>query len=93
MIKKESFFLDIQTNKLETHAEIFDPKSPGYRHHEPSVGAPHEGVDIQNYWETATLTDEKVQELHGYYSYLVDLHISQVRPNLTEVTYIPDHFI
>ena len=44
--KKQSFFLDIQTNKLETHEEIFDPWSPGNRHHEPSVGAPHEGVDI-----------------------------------------------
>lgn len=32
-------------------------------------------------------------EVYAYFNYLIDLHISQVRPeNLTELSYIPPHF-
>jgi len=32
-------------------------------------------------------------EIYAYYSHMIDLHISQVRPqNLNEVSYIPPHF-
>ncbi len=31
-------------------------------------------------------------EIQAYYSYLVDLHISQIRPKLKNQSYIPHHF-
>jgi len=40
----------------------------------------------------ANLTEEKEWEIYALYSYLVDLHISQVRPNLNEKNYIPSKF-
>lgn len=39
------------------------------------------------------LTNEKLFEIYGLYSLLIDLHISQVRPqNLDEFSYIPARF-
>jgi hypothetical protein len=36
---------------------------------------------------------EQMMELYGYYAFLVDLHIAQVRPeNLNEKSYVPARF-
>jgi hypothetical protein len=54
---------------------------------------PHEHIDIQHYVDTEGLEGDKLWELYGYYSYLIDLHIAQVRPeNLDEKSYIPKRF-
>jgi hypothetical protein len=39
---------------------------------------------------TEGLEGDKLFELYGYYAYLIDLHIAQVRPdNLDPKSYIP----
>lgn len=54
---------------------------------------PHENVHIQRFFNVKDLTEEKLFEIYAYYSHLIDLHISQIRPqNLNEVSYIPPHF-
>lgn len=42
--------------------------------------------------DVASLTPEKLTEIYALYSYLIDLHISQVRPNVQEKSYIPWKF-
>jgi hypothetical protein len=38
------------------------------------------------------LTEEKLFEIYGYYSLMVDMHIAQIRPGMIEeTTYIPPH--
>ena len=58
--KKQSFYLDIQTNKVETNKDVFKTWSPGNKFYQPPVGAPHEGVHPQEYWDTETLTEDKM---------------------------------
>jgi len=55
---------------------------------------PHEHVDIQNYIDLKGMdSEDKLFELYGYYSYLVDMHIAQIRPqNLVDKSYIPARF-
>lgn len=43
--------------------------------------------------QTEGLSKEKLFEIYAYYSFMVDMHISQIRPeNLDEVSYIPAHY-
>lgn len=50
-------------------------------------------MNVQNYVDVENLTEDKLLEVYGYYSYLIDMHIAQVRPdNLDEVSYIPARF-
>ena len=43
--------------------------------------------------DTNGLTQDKLTEIYAYYSHLIDLHISQVRPsNLVDKSYIPKRF-
>jgi hypothetical protein len=41
---------------------------------------PHENVHIQRYFNVKELTEDKLYEIYAYYSHLIDLHISQIRP-------------
>lgn len=91
-IVRENFFFKYDANKVNTNKHIVDFKAPGIPHKFVSVAMPHEHVHPQHYVDLDSLTPENLQELYGYYSYLVDLHISQVRPNLHEETYISDKF-
>lgn len=48
---------------------------------------------MQRYVDHESLTPESTQELYALYSYMIDLHISQIRPqNLKEKSYIPYKF-
>lgn len=54
---------------------------------------PHEHINVQNYIDVDGLTEEKLFEIYGYYSFLVDLHIASIRPeSLDEKSYIPKRF-
>jgi hypothetical protein len=90
---KSNFFFSIDENKKDKNLKIYNKKAPGNAHRHPSVILPHEHIHIQRYLDTKELTPEKLTEIYAYYSHLIDLHISQVRPqNLNEVSYIPPHF-
>jgi hypothetical protein len=54
---------------------------------------PHEHVHVEHWLDTNGLTEDKLTEIYAYYNHMIDLHISQIRPqNLNEVSYIPAHF-
>lgn len=82
--ERSSFFFRYDDNRVETNLHIFDDKAPGNRFHQPSIAIPHEGVHIQRYIDTSTLTPEKMTEIYAYYQFLIDLHIAQVRPDNRE---------
>lgn len=68
-------------------------EAPGNIHRKPTTILPHEHIKQTGYLDTTGMTEEKEWELFGYYSFLVDLHIAQVRPqNLDAVQYIPRRF-
>lgn len=53
---------------------------------------PHEGVHPQDQIDVSDLNEEKLTEIYAYYQYLIDLHISQIRPqNLDDACYVPTH--
>ena len=68
-------------------------KTPGNIYYKPSVILPHEHVHPQHYIDVKNLNDNTLKEMYTYYTFLIDLHISQVRPNnLMEKSYIPKKF-
>jgi len=90
---KSNFYFRINEHKRDQNLKVFNPKAPGVKHKHPSVALPHENVHIQHYIDTKGLDEEKRFEIYAYYSYLTDLHISQIRPqNLKEKSYIPPQF-
>lgn len=90
--EQKSFFFRYDSNKAQNNQDIHNVSAPGNAHRHPSVALPHEHVHVDHYADVASLTPKKMQEIYGLYSYLVDLHISQIRPNLREESYIPPQF-
>ena len=90
---KSNFYFSIDENKREKNLKIYNKKAPGNAHRHPSVILPHENVNIQRFLNTKDLTEDKLTEFYAYYSHLIDLHISQIRPqNLNDLIYIPPKF-
>lgn len=80
-------------NKAKNNLALHNMKAPGNIYRKPKVILPHEHISQSNYLDTTGVTEEKEWELFGYYAYLVDLHIAQIRPdNLDEKSYIPKRF-
>ena len=90
--EKKSFFYKYDPSKVKNNKRVYDFKAPGNPERHPSLALDHEHIDIQHYIDTSTLTPEKLMEIQAYYSYLVDLHISQIRPKLRHQSYIPPQF-
>lgn len=87
---KSNFFFNINENKRDTNKRVHNFKAPGNPHRHPSVVVPHEGVHPQDQIDVSELTKEKLVEIYAYYQYMIDLHISQIRPdNLNEKSYVP----
>jgi hypothetical protein len=90
---KSNFYFSIDENKRQKNLKIFNNQAPGNAHRHPSVILPHEHVHIQRFLNTKDLTEDKLTEFYAYYSHLIDLHISQIRPqNLNDLCYIPTKF-
>lgn len=90
--KRTSFFYSYDNNKVNTNKKIYDVHAPGNIHKKPSMIVPHEHVHPQHLIDAESLTEEDIQELYGLYTYYIDLHISQVRREVDEKSYIPPHF-
>lgn len=59
----------------------YDNRPSGNPVVKPRVILPHEHIDTQNYIDLKGLDNEdKLFELYGYYAYMVDMHIAQIRP-------------
>lgn len=90
---RSNFYFKVDEEKRTKNLKIYNMKAAGNAHRHPSVVLPHENVHIQRWFNTKDLTEDKLFEIYGYYSHLIDLHISQVRPqNLNELSYIPPNF-
>ena len=73
---KSNFYFSIDENKKDKNIKIYNVKAPGNKYRHPSVLLPHEHVHIQHYMESEGMDEEMLFEIYGYYSHLVDLHIS-----------------
>ena len=73
---KSNFYFSVDEDKKKKNLKIYNTKAPGNAHRHPSVILPHEHVHIQHWWDTKSLTQDKLYEIYGYYSHLIDLHIS-----------------
>ena len=50
---------------------------------------PHEHISPSHYIDVDGNDKDQLMEIYGHYSYMIDLHIAQIRPeNLQEKSYI-----
>ena len=67
--------------------------APGNKHRHPNVILPHEHFHIQHPIDVDGNDKEQMLDIYGHYSYMIDMHIAQVRPdNLDAKSYIPKRF-
>lgn len=90
--ERSSFFFKYNANKANVNLKIFDEHAPGNIHKHISIVVPHEHVHPQHQIDAQSMTQEDIQQLYALYTYYVDLHISQIRHNIDEVSYIPPQF-
>ena len=89
---KSNFYFSYDEKKVDKNLRVWDINAPGNKFRHPNVILPHEHVDIQHFIDTKSLTEEKLFEIYGYYSLMIDMHIAQVRPGLIEEkSYVPAH--
>ena len=90
---KQNFYFKIDENKLDKNLKVYNFNAPGNKHRRPDVILPHECVNIQNWIDTDSLTEDKLYEIYAYYTLMVDMHIAKIRPGiLDELSYIPPQF-
>lgn len=90
VITKENFFFKVDETKKARNLQVHNMKAPGNKFRKPQVILPHEGVSPNNYIDVDGQDPDQIMEIYGHYSYLIDMHIAQVRPeNLTEKSYVP----
>jgi hypothetical protein len=93
VVTKQNFYFQVDETKAVRNLAVHNIAAPGNKYRKPSYIIPHETVHVDSYIDTTGLEGDKLWELYGYYAYLVDLHIAQVRPeNLDEKSYIPKRF-
>lgn len=73
---KSNFYFNIDENKVDKNIGVFNLNSSGNKFRHPNVILPHEGVHIQKYVDAKDMTEDKLFEIYGYYSLLVDMHIA-----------------
>ena len=91
VITRKNFFFQVDETKRDKNLVLSNVNAPGNKHRVPHYILPHEHIHHQHFIDTTGADDDdKRFELYGYYSYLVDLHIAQIRPeNLDEKSYVP----
>lgn len=90
---KKNFYFSIDETKRARNLKISNFNAPGNKYRHPQYILPHEHVDITAPIDVDANNKEQMLELYGYYAFLVDLHIAQIRPeNLVEKSYVPARF-
>ena len=94
VISRKNFFFAVDEHKKQTNKTVANLRAPGNPVNKPNVILPHEHIDVSNYIDTAGLdSEDKLFEMYGYYAYLIDMHIAQIRPeNLEEKSYVPARY-
>jgi len=77
---KSNFYFKIDETKKDKNIRVYNMRAPGNNRRHASVMLPHEHIHVQHYMNTEGLDQEKLYEVYAYYSHLIDLHISQIRP-------------
>ena len=86
--ERSSFFYKFDANKVHTNLKINDVQAPGNIFRKPSIVAPHEHIHPQHYIDAETMTQQDVHELYSLYTFYIDLHVSQVRKDIDDKSYI-----
>jgi len=90
---KSNFYFSVDENKVNKNLKVYDFEAPGNKYRVPNVILPHEEINIQQYVDTSTLTEDKLFEIYAYYSLMIDMHIAQVRPGIIkEKSYLPPNY-
>ena len=93
VITRKNFFFQVDEQKKERNLKLYDMNAPGNKHRHPNVILPHEVFDVQNPIDVDGSDKEQMMDIYAHYSYLIDMHIAQVRPdNLDAKSYIPKRF-
>ncbi len=93
VVTKSNFYFTVDETKKERNLQIHNIKAPGNKYRKPQYIIPHEHVSADHPVDVTGLEGDKLWELYGYYAYMVDLHIAQIRPeNLDDKSYIPRRF-
>ena len=83
---RKSFYYKYDSKK------VYDIHAPGNIFKKQSIALPHEHIHPQHHIDAKSLTESDLQEMYGLYTYLIDLHISQVRRDVKDKNYIPPQF-
>jgi len=68
-------------------------KAPGNNRRRPNAILPHEHVPMEKHLSVEDLTEDKLLDIYAYHSYMIDIHIAQIRPeSLDEKSYVPARF-
>jgi len=89
---KKNFYFSLDEEKVKKNLRVYNLNAPGNHYRHPNVILPHEHVHIQHYVDVNGLDKDKLFEIYGYYSLLIDMHIAQIRPGIVEEkSYVPAH--
>lgn len=93
VITKKNFYFGLDENKKARNLKVHNFNAPGNKYRHPQHILPHEHVHVTHPIDIDSNNKEQLMELYGYYQFLIDLHIAQVRPeNLNEKSYVPARF-
>ena len=93
IMTKSNFYFAVDENKAIANQDLASLKSPGNPLNKPNPIIPHEYVHVNDYVDLEGLTEDKMFEVYGYYAFLIDMHIAQVRPeNIDAKSYVPRRF-
>ena len=93
VVTKSNFYFAVDETKQSRNLKLSDPMAPGNPVNKPKYILGHEHINVSNYIDVEDLNEDRLFEIYGYYSYLIDMHIAQIRPeNLDEISYVPARF-
>lgn len=76
MATKSNFYFSVDEDKKNKNIKVHNVEAPGNKYRHPNVILPHEHVDVKNFMNTKDLTEDKLFEIYGYYSLMIDMHIA-----------------
>lgn len=94
VITKKNFYFAVDETKKEKNLKIHNINAPGNKHRHPSHVWPHNHTSVLHPIDVDGNDQDHLMEIYGYYAFLIDLHIAQIRPdNLEEFSYVPKRFL
>ena len=76
MATKSNFYFTLDEDKKNKNLRLHHFEAPGNLHRHPNIILPHENVQVNQWIDTKDLTEDKLFEIYGYYSLMIDMHIA-----------------